>query len=123
MSHSCDEYYTVYIKKARKARKSHVCDACERTIKPKSYYMDIRTVFDGRAETIKRCGSCEVTHRHLIKLCQELADGELWPDEKLGCGLDYKEEWGDAPPLEIARLPMLSDVEAGQLLAPKVDHA
>jgi len=42
-----------------------------------------------------------------------------WPREDLGCGLDYEEEWEREPPPEIARLPLLSDDEAGQLLKPK----
>lgn len=45
------------------------------------------------------------------------ADDNTDPDAELGCGLDYAEEWGGDPPPEISALPLLSDAEAGRLLA------
>ena len=109
------EPYAVHVTKVRRARVEHRCSACHRRIAPGHHYMDVRTVFDGRFDRIKRCGACERTHEHLREL-GETAD--TYPDERLNCGLEYEYEWCSPPPPEIARLPMLTDDEAGALLAP-----
>lgn len=114
MSHYVDETYDAYVEKFRKARKSHACDACRLPIRPGDFYCSVHIVFDGEAETVKRCGACQATHEHLRKLG---ADRDMWPDERLACGLKYEDEWGDEPPDEVAALPMLSAEERGALLA------
>lgn len=43
---------------------------------------------------------------------------DMWPDERLGCGLDYADEWGDDPPPEVQALAFASDAERGELLSP-----
>jgi len=116
MSHYADEPYSVYRERVVKARKAHQCSACGWSIQPGDYYANVATVFDGKAETIKRCGSCQTTHKHLRKLC---CDEDMWPDEKLGCGLAYENEWGGEPPEDIAVLPFLSGEDRSTLLAPK----
>jgi len=89
------EPYSVYQKTRRRARKAHKCGACHETIRPGDSYMVVSIVFDGTAETIKRCARCEAIHDHLVGLC--LADGERWPEERLNCGESYEDEWGECP--------------------------
>ena len=113
MSYSCDESYDVYSLTYPCARKEHRCDACGATIRPGDWYALTRTVFDGTAESVKRCGRCEATHAHLRELC---AGHDLWPDERLSCGLDYAAEWEEEPPPEVAALPFLSASEASDLM-------
>ena len=55
MSHSCDEAYAVYNEETRRARKPHVCDACDAGISPGHVYTSVHLVFDGQARTVKRC--------------------------------------------------------------------
>lgn len=122
MSHSCDSTYDIYSERFVRARKQHTCDACKRAIEAGAYYCKVFTLckdYDS-VHSYKRCGSCQRTHEHLRGLCHGVKDEPMWPDERLGCGLDYAEEWGGPPPDEIAALPLLTDAEAGQLLAPKV---
>jgi len=57
--------------------------------------MVVSRVFDGTADTVKRCERCEAIHAHLVDLC--LYDGERWPDEQLNCGKSYEDEWGECP--------------------------
>ena len=99
----------------RRARVAHVCSACGATISHGHYYTSTGVVWEGTAETIKRCGSCELTYRHLVELGSTRG---MAPDLKLACGLDYAEEWETEPPEDIARLPLLTDAERGALLAP-----
>ena len=58
-------------------------------------------VYDGRAETVKRCLRCEAMHEHLSTLGR---DQDMYPAERLDCGQSYKDEWGKEPPPEIAAL-------------------
>lgn len=99
----------------RRARKHHTCSACGATIAPGHYYTSTGIVWEGTAATTKRCGSCELTYRHLVELGRPHG---MHPREELDCGLDYAEEWETDPPEHIARLPLLSDAERGALLAP-----
>jgi len=120
VSQSCDQTNVVYDERTVRARKAHVCDACERTIRPGDRYKRIGILFDGRWGTVVRCGSCQKTHEHLRALCRlpEYRYDQLWPDEQLNCGLDYAEEWGNAPPADVQALPLLSNSDASALLAP-----
>lgn len=93
MSHPIDDTYAVYDETEVRARKAHTCDACADEVPEGDRYMRIRIVFDGSAETVKRCLRCQRIHEHL----RELARGEMWPDERLACGLDYEDEWGPLP--------------------------
>ena len=118
MSESCDEYCTIHEKTLRKARKEHDCCACGRVIRPGQRYANVFTVYDGNAETFKRCGACEATWVHLLSLCERLnreTCDNLYPREDLGCGLKYQSEWGELPD-EIARLAFMTDEEASALL-------
>ena len=99
----------------RRARTTHKCSACGATISPGHYYTVTGMVWGGTAETVKRCGSCELTYQHLERIGAKV---DMFPDIKLACGLDYVEEWGELPPDDIARLPLLSGAERGALLAP-----
>lgn len=115
MSQYCDSYCDVYNSDVVKARKEHTCSACRTTIQKGEHYARIFALHDGYVHHYKRCGACEVTHRHLAELCAASGD-DLYPDEELNCGLSYKNEWGGDPPDEIARLPFLSSAERGRLL-------
>lgn len=90
-----------YNETGRRARKAHVCDACNEPIRPGDVYTFVSIVFDGSASNVKRCARCQKIHLHLRERC---AGDERWPRERLNCGLDYKEEWGAEPPPEIAAL-------------------
>lgn len=117
MSYAADEAYDVYHEQTLRARKRHRCNACQRDIEPGHYYARIFMIYDGQKDHVKRCGACQKTHLHLRGLCRSVSS-DMWPDECLGCGLDYVNEWEREPPPEIACLPLLSDAEAGALLAP-----
>lgn len=99
MSHGIDERYKVYNERAVKARKAHTCGACDGQIEPGHVYTRVFIVFD-RAWSMARCLRCQALHVHLRGLG---APHEMWPDERLDCGMDYEEEWGDLPD-EIAAL-------------------
>lgn len=96
MSHYCDASYDVYREHAVKARKAHVCSACAETIPPHTSYWRVTWVFDGSADGVKRCNRCQAIHLHLRGKCRD-ADSDMWPDERLSCGLKYEDEWGDLP--------------------------
>jgi hypothetical protein len=108
------EPYSVYNEHQRRARKDHRCSACQAVvIRRGDLYKDIRTVFEGEAETIKRCARCEALYQHLKGLGQRTvtrADGSTYqvthfvPAEKLDCGNSYQDEWERDPPPEIAAL-------------------
>jgi hypothetical protein len=107
MSYQADERYDVYHEVRVFARKEHECDSvlCSEPIRKGDSYWRISVVFDGRARTIKRCLRCQHIHVHLRELCSDAGDAftDMWPDERLACGLDYAEEWGPIPQ-EIAAL-------------------
>jgi hypothetical protein len=109
VSRWCDETYAVYNERERKARKPHVCVACKETIPPGVAYTVVFIVFDGDAESLKRCARCQAIHEHLRGLG---VDSELWPDERLNCGEEYRAHCGVEPPPEIARLAFLLPGEA-----------
>lgn len=107
MSHSIDETYDVYNETSRIARKEHVCAACKETIRIGDRYAIVGIVFDGEAESVKRCLRCQEIHEHLRKL----GAYEMWPAERLDCGEEYKEHWGHEPPPEIAALAFATPEE------------
>lgn len=122
MSYAAEETYDVYREQIRKARQSHRCDACRCVIRSGDYYCAVSWVYDGSAGGVKRCGSCQLTHVHLRGMCSaEFDRDDMWPDERLGCGLEYEDEWGEEPPEEIWVLPLLGPDERGALLAPKAE--
>jgi predicted RNA-binding Zn-ribbon protein involved in translation (DUF1610 family) len=100
MSHAVDETYDVYEERTHRARKPRTCNACEQPIDAGEKYVAVFIVFDGDREALSRCARCQTIHLHLRKK----GDGEMWPDEKLDCGEDYEEHWGEAPPDEVAAL-------------------
>lgn len=115
MSYESDERYTVYEERLHTAHKQHTCDACGRPISPGDVYCSVFTLWSDGSDSLKRCGACQKTHEHLRELCKSI-EYLMWPDERLACGLDYAEEWGDDPPEEIAALAFASDEERGKLL-------
>jgi len=117
MSYYADGVCDIYREEFRKARKEHKCAACRAIIRPGDYYCSLFTLYDGTPDNIKRCGSCQRTHEHIRELCRA-KDKEMWPDERLGCGLSYESEWGELPE-ELEALPFLSPEERGALLKPK----
>jgi hypothetical protein len=99
MSHEIDELYEVYSETKRKARKPHICDACGEPIRVSQHLWYVFIIFDEQVEHLKRCERCQAIHVHL----RGLGD-EMWPDERLACGEEYREHWGFEPPPEIAAL-------------------
>jgi hypothetical protein len=114
MSYYADGVCDIYRESFRKARKERKCAACHAIIRPGDYYCNLFTLYDGDVESINRCGACQRTHEHLRALCRA-KDRDMWPDERLGCGLTYEGEWGEVPD-DIASLPFLSAEERGVLL-------
>ena len=104
MSYSAEEQYEVYNERRIVARKPFECDCviCSVVVRPGDSYTRVTTIYDGRVDTIRRCMRCQYLHEHLRCLCAANSDG-MWPDERLNCGLDYTEEWGDLS-VEIAAL-------------------
>ena len=100
--HGVDELYEVYDEQRVTARKAHQCSACSETIRPGDRYVRVKMVFDGSAETIKRCARCQSIHEHLRDTAPGC--GDVWPDEKLDCGDSYEDVFGEPPPDEIAAL-------------------
>lgn len=112
MSFSPDETYDACRREVRTARKEHTCGACRCTIRPGDRYLYLGTVYDGTAETYKRCGRCETIHAHLALLG---AEHGVYPMERLDCGQTYEDEWGTCPD-HIAALAFATEDEAGRLL-------
>lgn len=100
MSYQTDETYDVYNEVHPIARRQHTCSACKEAIEVGHRYTRVSIVIDGEASTVKRCARCQAMHEHLRKL----SPGEMWPEEKLDCGLAYLDEWGEDPPEHIAAL-------------------
>lgn len=100
MSQWCDEAADVYSERATRARKAHTCAACGEAIAPGHVYTRVSIVFDGTVESLKRCARCQKLHEHL----RTLGDHEMWPAERLDCGEEYAQHWGEDPPPEIAAL-------------------
>lgn len=97
-----DETYDVYDEKRVTARKEHRCSACNERILPGHRYVRLGVVFDGSAETFKRCERCQAIHQHLRD--ENPGAGDSWPDEQLACGEEYEEVFGKPPPDTIAAL-------------------
>lgn len=93
MSHSCDDTYDIYDERTLRANKPHTCCACGIEIRKFDRYTRVFVLYDGRKEHFKRCARCQFLHEHL----RTLAPGEMWPDEQLGCGTLYADEWGTPP--------------------------
>ena len=106
MSHDIDELYQVYDEKQRRAQKQHTCCACSEPIESGHVYWSIGVVFDGSAERYKRCLRCQEIHKHL----RHLGDN-TWPAERLDCGEEYEEHWGEQPPPEIAVLAFMTGAD------------
>lgn len=102
MSYVAEESYDVYDERWITARKPHTCCACKETIPAGGVYAKISIVFDRGAESIKRCARCQKIHLHLRGKGDKWT--QLWPDERLDCGEEYREHWGEDPPEEIAAL-------------------
>ncbi len=101
MSHSIDDPYLVYRETRRRARKAHVCTACDEAIAPGLTYWAVAALYrDHTVEAVKRCERCQAMHVHLRGLGSPL----VWPAEALDCGENYVFEWGMEPPDHIAAL-------------------
>lgn len=112
MSYYADANYKFYSEVERRARKTHVCDACSELILPKQMYwritmsgarQDARGHVVDSVRAVLRCKRCQKLHLHLRDRCLGW-DERMWPDEKLDCGHTYQEQWDSDPPDEIASL-------------------
>lgn len=109
MSYTADETYDVYHERVVQARVAHTCAACREQIFAGQMYTKVSMVFDGRASSVKRCARCQKIHLHLREMG---ADCDAWPDERLGCGQKYEDEWGQPPPDSVAAAAFLLPGEA-----------
>jgi predicted RNA-binding Zn-ribbon protein involved in translation (DUF1610 family) len=108
----------VYVNDERtvRARKEHICDACNGRIGPGHYYVRHFMRWSEGVETIKRCGRCETLYQYLV---QHLRDRDEYPDQRLDCGDTWEEvNDGEPPPPELVALAFATDDEAGALLRP-----
>lgn len=112
MSHSCDGTYEVYDERRRRARVEHRCHACKEPIRVGDLYCVTFIVFEG-VESVKRCLRCQAIHEHLRD-----KSPDLWPDERLNCGEEYRQHWGEEPPAEIAALAFVTADEMQRRAAP-----
>jgi len=113
MSHQIDECYSVYKERMIWSTVIHLCGACGEEIRIGHLYTRVSIVFDGSAQTVKRCLRCQTIHIHLRGLDKF---GETWPNEDLSCGKDYREEWGVDPPERIQRLAFMTQAESQEEL-------
>jgi len=116
MSVVADGEYSIYAEKRVRARKRHECVACHEKIDLGHTYWNIALIYDGTAETIKRCERCQSIHKHLRELSYRANDGR-WPDEQLACGDQYEDEWGKLPP-EIAELAFVTQSQMQMRIQP-----
>lgn len=112
MSYEIEGWASFYRSTTRRARIAHRCSACGLQVAPGERYQEIRLAYEGRAETIKRCGRCETMYQHLRSLC----DGFTGIDQALDCGLDYRDEWGKEPPEDVQAVIFATSDEASALL-------
>jgi hypothetical protein len=92
----------------RKARKQHECAACHETIPIGHVYANHFSVFEGTAETVKRCMRCELIYQHL---CSIEEDPDFSPAQRLDCGHSYEENWCRPPPDHVAKLAFMTPEE------------
>lgn len=110
MSDHYDETYAVYDERQVRARKLHHCAACGERIEPTHVYWRVAGIHSDGVTVWKRCLRCQKIHEHLRDL--DPGHGErLWPDERLNCGMDYREHWGHDPPTDIAALAFTSGAD------------
>jgi hypothetical protein len=119
VSYYAEDTCDVYDERRITARKDHECDACDATIAKGLTYWRIGILFDGRWEAVKRCERCQAVHVHLRVMSELHTEGELWPDERLNCGMVYEDEWGPMPD-EAAALAFMGP---GDVQAPTYDEA
>lgn len=55
----CDEHVDLWHQRWRAARKAHRCGECGFLIQPGTQYLEVRSLFDGRWSTDKRCRTCD----------------------------------------------------------------
>lgn len=107
MSSYCTDRAEVYDDSIRKAKKQHRCCACRELIRVGDYYSLTTVIGDGEVSAYKRCCRCQAIHLHLRDVSR--SDGnDIWPQERLDCGEEYKAHWGVEPPAEIASLAFVS---------------
>jgi NAD-dependent SIR2 family protein deacetylase len=102
MSHEVEDYYKAYVEERVLAAETCRCSACgERIPYGMPYTLVVIVDAENEEEMLRRCERCQKIHKHLREVA---AESEMWPDERLACGEDYKEHWGHEPPPEIAAL-------------------
>jgi hypothetical protein len=110
MSHEGDEACSVHREHTRTARRPHWCSACGDPISPGHRYVYLFVVWDGDTYQTRRCLRCQAIHVHLRERCRDERP-ECYPADALDCGEDYRENWGEDPPVEIAALAFVTGAE------------
>lgn len=95
------EPYAVHDEERRVAGKTHRCDACHDPITKGHAYVRFFGVWDGMAESVKRCLRCQKIFEHLV---EKGRSSDMFPAQRLDCGETYQDHWGEEPPDEIAAL-------------------
>lgn len=79
----------IYNETDPKARKSHICSECGRTINKGEKYRNHFGIWEGRAETFKTCSHCLVAQNWLREECGGFLHGGL-EDEIYEHADDYR---------------------------------
>lgn len=108
--YDCESWQVEPQERRQRARKEHRCDACCETIRRGDIYIYEFSVFDGNAESLRRCLRCDTIYQHLIDRHRGMEDSEV--DRELRCGHTYREVFEQEPSDEIAQLAFLTADEA-----------
>jgi hypothetical protein len=98
----------------QRARKEYKCNACKETIERGHLYVRHTLIYAREVDVTIRCLRCDAIYQHLVEIHREhnrLTDDPEWPDLALNCGHEFKERWGNEPPLELARLAFMTPAE------------
>jgi hypothetical protein len=93
-------------KEWRTSRRARKCHACKEPIAVGARYHRTAYLFGGSWEVTARCERCQAIYEYLDAKIRFQPNG---PDlehcnERLNCGHEYRERWGEDPPPEIAAL-------------------
>ena len=113
-----DENVTIFINTIRKARKSHLCNECGRTIARKEPYHFLSGLWDGRFDSYKTCLHCQIGQHWLQRQCRGFLLGMTQEDlqehfeeyEMLSIGklvVGMKREWQRFDGAGLMKLPTM----------------
>lgn len=98
-----------------RAKKPHVCDGCDRTIRVGHLYTKTAVLYDGSWSSWKHCGRCN----QLMSELHERLDRDTVVDPHFNCGSSWEDAFGEPPPEHVQVLAILTEAEASCLLEAK----